>query len=668
MRHPLLTLAAVCALLAPLSLHAPRVHAATPVNGPSASQARVIVKFKPDSALLRKQALSVTEQHASQAQTLGRRTGLALRSGAGMAERTQVMFASGMSSEQLAARLAQESDIEYAVPDQRRFRTAAPNDPLYTAGPGSAGPAVGQWYLRAPAGAVKSSIDVEKAWAVTTGSPDVIVAVLDTGVRFDHADLQRVGAGGNLLPGYDMIAGDRDNSGALIGSFASANDGDGRDADPSDPGDWLTQAEIDQVGGPLEGCPSGPENSSWHGTQTAGLIGAMTGNGVGMASVGRGVRVLPVRVLGKCGGYDSDIIAGMRWAAGLAVPGVPTNLNPAWVLNMSLGGSGACSAAYRDAVAAVNAAGAVVVASAGNSAGRAVSSPADCPGVIGVAALRHVGTKVGFSDLGPEISISAPGGNCINIASGQPCLYPILTTSNSGTTVPFAAGSIYTDSFNPSYGTSFSAPLVAGAAALILSAQPTLSPADVLALLQRTARPFPTTGGINDDSNTPVLQCDAPTSVEQLQCYCTTATCGAGMLDAGAAVLAAVSVQPRISVSPAPATAMQAVSLSAAQSVLAPGRSIARYAWTIVDGGGIVTGFSGATDGVAATVTPSAAGRFTVAVTVTDDRGVSSSASLPVDVAAASGDGGGGGALGVVWLALLALAVAVVRRGMRRNI
>jgi Subtilase family len=156
--------------------------------------------------------------------------------------------------------------------------------------------------------------------------------------------------------------------------------------------------------------------------------------------------------------------------------------------------------------------------------------------------LRHVGTKVGFSDLRPEIAISAPGGNCINITAGSPCLYPILTTSNSGTTVPLAP--IYTDSFDPSLGTSFSAPLVAGTVALMLSAQPSMTPMQVRLALEATARPFPTTGGDNGDG-TAVLQCTPPqydalgNPVDQLQCYCTIDTCGAGMLDAGAAVLGA---------------------------------------------------------------------------------------------------------------------------------
>ena len=679
MRHPLLTLAALGALLAPLTLHAPLVQAATADT--SSLQARVIVKFKVDALSLRKQILSASasapataaQMHTAQAESLGVRAGLALRGGLGVAERTQVMFASGMTSAQLAERLSKDSDVEYAVPDERKRRMLAPNDSLYLTGPLSNGPASGQWYLRPNAGAVKSSIDVEPAWAITTGSPAVVVAVLDSGIRFDHADLQRTSVGGNLLPGYDMVS-----------NLGIANDGDGRDSDPSDPGDWVTEQEANLVGGEFYKCttlnPSTgryvAESSSWHGTQTAGLIGASTNTGIGMASVGRTVRVLPVRVLGKCGGFDSDIIAGMRWAAGLSVAGVPVNSTPARVINLSLGGSGACSAAYQTAISEINAVGAVVVASAGNSAGHAVSSPANCAGVIAVAALRHVGTKVGFSDLGPEITISAPGGNCVNVAANQACLYPILTTENAGTTVPLAGSSTYSDSYNYSLGTSFSAPLVSGTIALMLSARPSLNSAEVLTLIKGTARAFPTTGGDNGD-NTLVKQCTAPQfdaankPIDQNQCYCTTTTCGAGMLDAGVAVtLSTQVVLARIAVSPESPTAEQVITLSAAPSLAAPGHSIASYSWVLNDGGGIVTGFNGATNAASVTVSPRGAGTFTASLTVVEDLGARSTTPLTVSVGAVPvlvgppvpNDGGGGGAVGGIWLALLAVAAGLVYR------
>jgi len=510
--------------------------------------ARVIVKLRADSPLLPKGTASGAAQKPRHAKALGQRLGIAINDGAAVSERTQVVFANGITSTELAQRLAREIDVEYAVPDERRRPFTAPNDPLYAAGVPGNGPAVGQWYLRAPSGAVTSSIDIETAWSVTLGSPTAVVAVLDTGVRFDHPDLLAVAAGGKLLPGYNMIS-----------IVSVANDGDGRDADASDPGDWITAAEANDSVGPFYKCttlnPStgmySAQDSSWHGTQVSGIIAAITNNGIGMASVGPNLRVLPVRVLGKCGGFDSDIIAGMRWAAGLPVPGVPANPYPARVINMSLGGPGSCRAGYADAISEILAQGTVIVVAAGNSAGHALSSPANCSGVIGVAALRHVGTKVGFSDLGLDVAISAPGGNCINVTAGSPCLYPILSTSDAGTTIPVKP--IYTDSFNFSVGTSFAAPLVSGTAALILSVQPALTPQQVRLVLQATAGTFPTTGGDNGDG-TPVPQCTVPqydslgNPVDQLQCYCTPYTCGAGMLNAGAALSTLVNTMPTLPV------------------------------------------------------------------------------------------------------------------------
>jgi len=643
MRQALLRFVALAALLLPLALHS------APATTP-APTARVIVKLKADSGLLRRQIASAAAPQTERAQALGQRLGLTLRSGVAVSPRAQVVTASGITSAELASRLAKQPDVEYAVVDQRRRRLAAPNDPLY--GPGQAGtPRVGQWYLRAPAGEVVSSINVEPAWDITTGNPAIVVAVLDSGVRFDHVDL-----GGKLLPGYDMID-----------KVSTANDGDGRDADPSDPGDWISDADKTQNPADFGDCDV--SDSSWHGTQVAGIVGAATNNGLGMAGAGRDVKILPVRVLGKCGGWDSDIVAGMRWAAGLNVPGVPDNpvANRARVLNLSLGSSGACDAStpYPDAMVELAAAGVVVVSSAGNDAGHAVAVPANCAGAIAVAGLRHVGTKVGFSDLGPEVALSAPGGNCVNVP-GE-CLYPILTTSNSGTTVPLAGGSIYTDSFNISVGTSFAAPLVAGTAALMLSAQPALTPANVRLLLRSSARPFPTTGGTAG-----IPQCRIADGTDQDECYCTTATCGAGMLDAGAAVTAAIGLQAVIGVAPALPVATGTVTLSATGSLVAAGRSIVAYQWTLTDGGGIVNGFDGASNAETATLTPTAAGRFSVSLTITDDLANTSTVSRSVDVAdvavpvppvppPASG-GGGGGALGGAWLIGLAAAVAALRR------
>lgn len=649
------------ALVAPLAAQA---QAAAQPSG--AATARVIVKYKSDSALLRTQAFSAFEQHEAQAQALGARVGLPLRSGHGVAERAQVVMARGMTSEALAARLAREKDVEYAVPDRRKTRAAVPNDTYYSTGPAlnlgarTGGPVAGQWYLRAPAGEARSAINAEAAWDVTTGSASVVVAVLDTGVRLDHPDLA-----GKLLPGYDMVGADRDNNGNPLTTFLSAKDGNGRDSNPSDEGDGITLQETLDPAGLFYHCTpqdsSGQylaEPSSWHGTQVSGLIGALTNNGTGMASVGRNVRVLPMRVLSKCGGWDSDIIAGMLWAAGIAVPGTPANPNPAKVLNMSLGGAGNCSPAYVDAVGQVNAQGAVIVASAGNGAGHAVSEPANCDGVIGVAGLRHVGTKVGYSDLGPEVSISAPAGNCVNTGANDPCLYTILTTSNKGQFDPLtdaAGGSIYTDAFNVTLGTSFSAPLVAGTAALMLSARPDLSPAELRRFLRSSARAFPSLAGVQ--------ACRAPSSADQDECNCTETTCGAGMLDAATAVTAAAN-DPivRIDVTPAQPTAGALLTLTSAQTALVAGRSIASWQWTLVSGGGIVSSLSGANT-AAASATPTAGGSFIVTLTVTDTAGRTGSQTVEVSVAGAPpNSGGGGGALGLGWLAALLAAVLVLAR------
>ena len=274
------------------------------------------------------------------------------------------------------------------------------------------------------------------------------------------------------------------------GVFTTANDGNGRDADASDPGDFVTAGEAGTLG-----CAA--TDSSWHGTQTLGLIGAATNNGVGMASVGRTVRVMPVRVLGKCGGFDSDIQAGILWAAGIHVPGVPDNTTPARVINMSLGGDVACTQGYIDAIGQANAAGAVVVASAGNSAGHAGQQPGELPRRDRrrrPAPRRRQGRLFRHR---PADHDQRAGRQLRQHGAGDACLYPIVTTTNKGTTTPVAGppGASYTDSFDASLGTSFSAPLVAGTVALMLSVNPSLTPAQVKAKLQSSARPFPTTGG-----------------------------------------------------------------------------------------------------------------------------------------------------------------------------
>ncbi len=201
-------------------------------------------------------------------------------------------------------------------------------------------------------------------------------------------------------------------------------------------------------------------SSSWHGTRVSGIIAAQTNNSQGVAGILWNGYIVPVRVIGRCGGFNSDVIAGIRWAAGLSVPGAPANPYPAQVINVSLGGEGACDSASAQAINDVTNAGALVVVSAGNEGGP-VDSPANCPGAMGILGLRHAGTKVGFSSLGSQIALGAPGGNCVNI-NGGPCVYSLDTTSNTGTSAP--GGSAYTSPTSPNLGTSFSSPIVSGIA------------------------------------------------------------------------------------------------------------------------------------------------------------------------------------------------------------
>jgi serine protease len=626
--------------------------------------ARVIVKFKADGALMRESALSARDpdraivQHAAR---LSQRLGIALRDGHMIAPRTQVLHANDMSSAALVARLQADPDVEYAEVDERMRITAVPNDFLYGNQVGLVTPAAGQWYMRPPTAQFVSSINAEAAWDTTTGSPAIVVADLDTGVRPDHPDLV-----GKLVPGYDFVSADSP------GDFTSSNDGDGRDADASDPGDWVTQQEVDGV---FAGQGCSVTDSSWHGTQTAALIGAATNNAFGMASVGRNVRVMPVRVLGKCGGFMSDVIAGMYWAAGINIPSTfgtgPVNPFPAKILNMSLGSATTtCGAPYQTAVNAVVGAGASVVISAGNDAGLAVGQPANCAGAIGVGGLRHTGTKVGFSDVGPEIAISSPGGNCVNQNPGDPCLFPILTATNTGTTTPGA--SAFSDSFNISVGTSFSAPLVSGAAALMLSVNPTLTPAQVRSTLRATARAFPTTGGTAG-----TVMCQPPTTTQQLECYCTTSTCGAGMLDVRAAVLAVpapTSTQALAFATPAAPTPGATITLDGTTSVPAAGQTInstTGYKWTMVNSGNIAS-LVGVNPVISptATVTTTGEGQFIVQLEVTDSGNAKTTTQLTVNVAnpvVPSGNptnpsgGGGGGSLSWPWLLGLCVAVASLR-------
>jgi serine protease len=285
--------------------------------------------------------------------------------------------------EQMAARLSTMPGVEYAEPDriktidvdtQRRILvpSSTPNDTRWN----------DMWHLRYTAN-TSEGLNLVPAWDIYTGSPSTVVAVIDTGI-LNHTDLV-----GKTVPGYDFIS-----------DIFTANDGNGRDSNPADPGDWVAANAC--------GAGSSARNSSWHGTHVAGTIGAASNNNLGITGVDWNAKILPVRVLGRCGGTTSDIVDAMRWSAGLAVAGVPANANPADVLNLSLGGFGACSATEQTAINAIVAAGTTIVIAAGNNNANAVDySPGNCNNVITVAATDRTGDRAYYSNYGSVVEVSA---------------------------------------------------------------------------------------------------------------------------------------------------------------------------------------------------------------------------------------------------------------------
>jgi serine protease len=633
---------------------------------------RIIVKLKE-----RTQALSVAKPSETErvraAAVLGARTHIALADGRTLGPHTQVLTARGWTSSALATRIAQEPDVEWAVVDQRRYPLFVPNDPLFPNGLTNTTPVVGQWYLRVPNAAdnpgVVSSIDAETAWDITGGTRGVVIADLDSGIT-QNTDLS-----GAMLPntsgaswppyGYDFVGYGETGSNAAAG-VATANDGNAQDSDPSDPGDWISTTDQQQSYFPADQCPV--SDSSWHGTQTAGIMSAQINNGTGMAGIAPGVLLLPVRVLGKCGGYDSDIVAGMKWAAGvdLGDSSIPRNVHPARVLNMSLGGSGACAQPYIDTFAALKAMDVVTVVAAGNDEGLPLSAPGNCDGATAVVGLRQAGDKVGFSDIGPEAAIAAPAGNCVNTAGD--CLYPILTSSNTGTTSP-GAQDFTTGGADASLGTSFAAPMVSATAALMLSVAPDLHRTDIIQMIQSTATAFPTSGG-----SAGTVACVAPSQGQtQDECYCTTTTCGAGMLNTHAAVSAAAqrATTKAIITFAFPVTQIGgSITLAGDASTAVAGQTITGYQWSLAATPSTIVTLNGTT-GPSITATGVAAGAVTVQLTITDSAGGSATTTQVINVTTPAsqggGGGGGGGAANPLWLLALACgALLLAPRRLRR--
>lgn len=426
-----------------------------------------------------------------------------------------------------AARLRQDPDVEWVVVNELEQRHAVvspipPNDTRY----GQQG-----WLA---AGATGGLPNVPAAWNFLNGqtlSP-VVVAVLDTGV-LRHPDLN-----GRVLfdDGYDFVS-----------EADYANDGNGLDDDASDPGDYISSEQITANPRLYDDC-DGPSNSSWHGTGIAGQLAAATNNGVGVAGMLAslpGAPVLPVRVAGQCGAAVIDIIEGMLWAAGVNYNGRPkVNNHPARVISLSFGGESGCACdssrgmsgacLYQYAIDALKQKGAILVASSGNASvsnadGETIPSrPASCTGALAVTALNVDGRKAHYANFVPASGIATVGGDPSHGDNS------ILTTSNSSLRSPSLTGGLPSADYKVVQGTSFSAPVVAGAIALMWSVNPGLSVDALLSGLRSSGvRPHVTVGGLGT--------CSAASPVNSGSCNCTTASCGAGVLDVDAAVQWAAS-------------------------------------------------------------------------------------------------------------------------------
>jgi serine protease len=452
---------------------------------------------------------------------------------------------SGARAFEVMEAFAKNADVVYVEPDATmRVLQFTPNDTRYAE----------QWHYQN----VTAGMRLPSAWSISTGS-GITVAILDTG-RTPHPDLD-----GNTVAGYDFVS-----------SATGARDGNGRDSNPNDEGDWVTAGQ----------CGTNPaSNSSWHGTHVAGTVAAVTNNGTGVAGVAFGSRIQHIRVLAACGGSLSDIADGIVWSAGGTVTGIPANATPSRVINMSLGGGGACGSTYQAAIDAAVARGAAVVVAAGNSNVDAVNArPANCNNVITVAASDRNGNRAFYSNFGTRIDVTAPGGDTRTAGHG------VLSTLNSGTTTQGSASYAFYQ------GTSMATPHVAGLAAMMLSRNSALTPAQVETLLKNNVRPLPGTcsGG-----------------------------CGAGLVDATATMQAVAG----------PANQAPVANFSFTTSGLTanftdgssdPDGTIASRSWNFGD--------STTSTATSPSKTYAAAGTYTVTLTVTDNQGATNSSSRSVTV------------------------------------
>lgn len=388
-------------------------------------------------------------------------------------------------AERVLANLRKLAVVEHVEPDFSLRRSLFPNAPaLYD-----------QWPL-APAEFYAGGVNAVEAWDLTTGSRGTVVAVLDTGIS--AAAIQAIGQH-RVLPGFDFVT-----------ELFTANDGDARDPDPMDPGDWAEPGD----------CGDNPAMpSSWHGSHVAGTLAAAGNDGRGIAGLDWSARVLPVRVLGTCGGSFADVIDGMLWSVGHEVPGVPRNPHPARVLNLSLGGPSprGCTYVLQRVVNAVRQKNALIVVAAGNDDVEAATSiPAACEGVLTVGAVDHRGLRASYSNYSfmNRVHLSAPGGDISYYGDAGA---GILSVVDGGVRRP-TGGTRY----RYLEGTSMAAPHVSGVASLALALDPDQHIQMVGTILRVTSRPFP------QDSS-----CDTLYPL-----------CGEGLLDARAALEGVRALRP----------------------------------------------------------------------------------------------------------------------------
>ncbi len=323
-----------------------------------------------------------------------------------------------------AKALARVPGIVFAEPNYLKQPLLTPNDEFYSL----------QWHY--------PLINLPAAWDVTTGSRNVIVAVIDSGVALSHVDLQ-----GQLIGGYDFIS-----------DAASARDGDGIDSNPNDEGD----------------LGAGPGASSFHGTHVAGTVAAASNNQIGVAGVAWNSSIMPIRVIGVGGGADYDIAQGVLYAAGL--PNASGTVPPkrADIINLSLGGPQQGQQLTEALIAARNA-GVIIIAAAGNDGSSQLMYPASTQGVVSVSAVDANRQLAPYSSYGTAVDVAAPGGNLDQDVGGDGRPDGVLSTLVDD------AGNSLLGYYN---GTSMAAPHVAGVAALMKSVYSGLTPAGFDSLLR----------------------------------------------------------------------------------------------------------------------------------------------------------------------------------------